>query len=329
MLNWLYDSSVPVSNPEADTRNFITTFDRTYEVTHPRFEGGSYQTAVSEAHRQSKLLLVYLHSPIHQDTDMFCRNVMCSEAFTEFVDSNFLTWGGSIHNVEAYSLCTQLGVTTFPAVAVFQCQSQRSVKVVDKISGYTEPALIMQKLQAMATIQNTIASRTRAADMHRQEEMSLRAQQDAEYQEAIEMDRQTRLREEEEHRAREAAEAEEQLQAAMELSKQLDAESVLIRLKAGLSPEPAAGADVATIRFQLPSSASSGGAKISRRFHKKDTVQVIYDYLSVHFYDEKIPIKNFIVCTNFPKKDITDKSLSVDEVGLFPRGALFVTDLDA
>lgn len=338
MFSWIFDSSQPVSNPEADARNFITYFDRSYEVTHPRFEGGSYQTAVSEAHRQSKLLLVYLHSPVHEDTDRFCRNVMCSQSFSEFVDSTFITWAGSIHNVEAYSLCTQLGVTTFPTVAVFQCQSERSIKVIDKLCGYSDELSILEKLRAMAAIQHTVINRSRAVDLQRQQEANLRAEQDRDYQQAMEMDRQAIAREEEEHRRREAAEQEEQLNSAIELSKALDVESALIRLKNNLPPEPPApapGTDkksvtVAEIRFQLPSSAgSAGGAKISRRFHQTDTVQLIYDYLSVYFYDEKIPIKNFIVSTNFPKTEITDKSLTIDQVGLFPRGALFVTDLDA
>jgi len=332
MFSWLVGSSPPISNPEADTRDFISSFDRAYDVTHPRFEGGSYQTAVSEAHRQSKLLLVYLHSPMHEDSDRFCNNVICSESFTEYIDSNFLTWGGSIHNVEAYSLCTQLAVTTFPALAVFQCQSQRSVKVVDKITGHHEEAAILEKLHAMTAVHQTIVNRFRAVDMRRQEETSLRAQQDAEFEEAMEMDRQARLKEEEDFRAREAAEQEEQLNSAIALSKQLDEESALIRLKADLTPEPPVSSerkDVAVIRFQLPSSASGPSAKISRRFNQKDTIQVVYDYLRVYFYDEKIPVKNFVICTNFPKKDITDKSLTIDEVGLFPRGALFVSDLDA
>lgn len=39
----------------------------------PLFLAESYREAVQEAARQHKFLLVYLHSPLHQDTSQFCR----------------------------------------------------------------------------------------------------------------------------------------------------------------------------------------------------------------------------------------------------------------
>ncbi|CAN0576418.1 unnamed protein product, partial [Ectocarpus sp. 12 AP-2014] len=39
----------------------------------PMFLAESYREAVQEAARQHKFLMVYLHSPLHQDTPNFCR----------------------------------------------------------------------------------------------------------------------------------------------------------------------------------------------------------------------------------------------------------------
>lgn len=39
------------------------------------FMAESYREAVQEAARQHKFLMVYLHSPLHQDTPDFCRYV--------------------------------------------------------------------------------------------------------------------------------------------------------------------------------------------------------------------------------------------------------------
>jgi membrane protein involved in colicin uptake len=109
----------------------------------------------------------------------------------------------------------------------------------------------------------------------REEATRLREQQDREYREAMEADRLAQNRQREEAAAREKAEEEArqaaELAAAVEMSKQLTREDTLRKLRATFSahPEPEAGANVAAVRFQLPS-----GKKLSRRFVKTDTVQV-------------------------------------------------------
>jgi len=72
-LKWLFQSRPVSLNPEADTRKFISEFDNTYGVIHPRLENTTYQQAVMQAFRASKFLLIYLHSPLHEDTNHFCR----------------------------------------------------------------------------------------------------------------------------------------------------------------------------------------------------------------------------------------------------------------
>jgi hypothetical protein len=57
--------------------------------------------------------------------------------------------------------------------------------------------------------------------------------------------------------------------------------------------------------------------------------QVIHDFLFVHFADTGSSTRNFLMSTNFPKTDLKDMSLTIESASLFPRGALFVTDLDA
>jgi hypothetical protein len=75
-LRWLFQT-VPVSlTPEADTRKFIAEFDATYGSEHLDFVNSSYINAVSSAFRSSKFLLVYLHSPLHDDTNRFCRLIL-------------------------------------------------------------------------------------------------------------------------------------------------------------------------------------------------------------------------------------------------------------
>ena len=87
-LRWLFQTHPIALNPEAgitittsnipsssslssssssskDTRRFIQDFESSFGSQHPSFHENGYQSAVSLAHRNSKFLLIYLHSPMH------------------------------------------------------------------------------------------------------------------------------------------------------------------------------------------------------------------------------------------------------------------------
>jgi FAS-associated factor 2 len=144
----------------------------------------------------------------------------------------------------------------------------------------------------------------------------------------METDRQQQLEAQRQREAQERAAEEEaqrkEMEEALALSAQLSRESALTKKRETLQRATPSGSDSAVIRFQLPQ-----GIKISQTFWKTDPVEILYDFLAVHFADNDIPITNFMVSTNFPKKDLTDKSQTLVEVGLHPRGALFVHNLDS
>jgi len=89
-------------------------------------------------------------------------------------------------------------------------------------------------------------------------------------------------------------------------------------------PEPDNSPEAATVRFQLPK-----GAKLSRRFHKDSTTQEIFDYLTLYFFDNGDTVSNFSVNMNYPKMELTDMDKTISELGLHPRGMLYVNDLDS
>jgi len=60
------------------------------------------QEAALAAHRQYRFLLVYLHSPEHEDTARFCAETLCDAALTEHVDRNYVAWGGDIRRTDAF-----------------------------------------------------------------------------------------------------------------------------------------------------------------------------------------------------------------------------------
>lgn len=129
--------------------------------------------------------------------------------------------------------------------------------------------------------------------MYREEAIRLRAQQDREYRESAEADRLATLRQQEETAQRLAQEEEArqqaELAAAVEISRQLTAQDTLRKLRElfAASPEPDASPVVSAVRFQLPS-----GKKISRRFTKTDTVQVLGLCVATRVWCFRTPVRS-------------------------------------
>eukprot|EP01041_Mallomonas_annulata_P007510 gene7510-15368_t len=328
-LKWLFQTHPISLNPDLDSRNFKSDFESKYGSNHPTFYEKSYNSAVTTAFRGPKFLLVYLHSPLHDDTNRFCRQVLNSQNLSRVITDNMVFWGGRVWDPEAYGLGIQLGVSSFPFLALLVCQSERSVQVVDKIQGMIEERLLIERLQNTITAFGSEINRMRQEVSMREQSTQLREEQDREYREAMEADRKARERKQQEIDLQTQREEEErqreELENALRLSQQLARETVVTRARAALTEEPAANdALAAMIRFQLPQ-----GTKIARRFRNAETIQMVYDYLTVYFDDNKMEIKNFVVSTNYPKRQMDDMSMNMELAGLYPRGMLFVQDLDA
>ena len=152
--------------------------------------------------------------------------------------------------------------------------------------------------------------------------------QDEEYTRTLEEDRKLISRREEELRAKEQAEEDakenEELEFAVQLSKDLEKENRMSRIKAALPAEPVNGPDVVNIKFQLPS-----GKKIARNFLKENIVRDLRYFLILYFNDNQIELPNFSLSTNYPKRVLDNDLETVVNAGLFPRGMLFVQNLDA
>eukprot|EP01038_Epipyxis_sp_PR26KG_P014982 gene14982-20155_t len=331
-LRWLFQSRPQSMQPEQDTLKFIDDYHMKYSENHPLFHPNSYLSAVSQAFQQSKFLLVYLHSPIHEDTNRFCRQVLSSNSLINLTNQHAVVWAGSVWYPEAYGLCTQLKASAFPFLALLLCQSNRVVQRVDLIQGYMEERELVDRLQTSINRHNGEINRQRLETMRRDEAAHLREQQDREYRESMEADSREERRRLQQEREAELLEnerkAREELEQAVELSKKLTQEDKMRKLNEYFisHPEPAQGSskDISEIRFQLPN-----GMKLTRRFLKFDQVQVIFDFLTLHFGQSNSPIVNFSVSKNYPKVELNDPVMTLESLDLHPRGMLYVQDLDA
>lgn len=103
----------PLTALEA-ARKFTEDFERKYGARHPDWEVSSWREAATLAHRDGKLLFVYLHAPRHQDTDQFCRDTLCEPAFVDYVNSTFVSWGGNLRTPDAMHLAGSVHAASYP-----------------------------------------------------------------------------------------------------------------------------------------------------------------------------------------------------------------------
>lgn len=143
----VFRSSSRPTNIREDTVNFIRDFQLEYGSRHPVFFSDSYQAAARESFNSSRHLLIYLHSPLHEDNDKFCSQVICSQEFCEFShERNFNMWIGNVCNVEGYVLSQQLGVQQYPFLALTVCLSTSKLQVIDRVQGFCELPQIINRI---------------------------------------------------------------------------------------------------------------------------------------------------------------------------------------
>jgi len=160
----------------------------------------------------------------------------------------------------------------------------------------------------------------------------LREQQDREYEESLALDR---AREESvaEASRREAAELAQIAAAEAELEAQRTrkreaAEQELSARRAELPSEPPAGtAATVEVLVRMPD-----GTRTKRRFAHSHLVSHLYDWVAVTWSDASGPesVPPFKLISNMPRKEHTDRELSLADAGLAERQfALFVEVLEA
>lgn len=264
-LPWPFGPSKNVvSGPDAAQR-FNTDFELKYG-NPPQFVRGSYREAREQARSSGRLLVLYLHSPHHEDSNSFCSATLASEIVRLCLQENFVSWAGSIEYSEPYALMNDhLKPSSFPFLAVLHCKSDNVEYCIDRLEGSISSENLVARLLAVKEAHGAVLERRQRTQSERREAVSLRSEQDVEFERALEADRaraaeaQAERERQEEQVENEAAKKE--LDAALELSLQLSAEANLRRKREALPPEPPAGPDATRLRLQLPN-----GSKIDRRF---------------------------------------------------------------
>ena len=77
-----------IRDPVYEINKYIEEFESSYGTRHPVFYRGAYSASLAEAKKDLKFLLVYLHSPSHQDTPDFCKNILIHPEVVSYITRN-------------------------------------------------------------------------------------------------------------------------------------------------------------------------------------------------------------------------------------------------
>ncbi|KAL5726845.1 Plant UBX domain-containing protein 10 [Ranunculus cassubicifolius] len=318
-----------LSAAAAEAIAFVTGFERDYGRNGPRFVGEGFMDALQTSRREFKMLFVYLHSPDHPDTPVFCEGSLCNEGLAGFINENFVSWGGSIRASEGFKMSNSLKASRYPFCAVVMAATNQRIALLQQIEGPKSPEQMLTILQRVVEESAPTLVTARLEAEERRNNLRLREEQDAAYRAALEADqaRERQRKEEEERLAREAAEAERKLKeeeearerAALEAAEK---EAALIRRRQekamSLGTEPEKGPTVTQVLVRFPT-----GERKERRFHSTSTIQTLYDYVDSL---DCLNAEKYNLVSNFPRVVYTEEkhSLSLKEAGLHPQASLFV-----
>lgn len=323
---------VPLSAAASEAMEFVAAFERDYgttTMTRPNFVSQGFMDALQRSRNEFKLLFVYLHSPDHPDTPLFCERTLCSEALAAFVNENFVAWGGSIRASEGFKMSNSLKASRFPFCAVVMAATNQRIALLQQVEGPKSPEEMLTILQKVLEESAPVLVAGRLEAEERRTNMRLREEQDAAYQAALEADqaRERQKREEQERLEREAAEAErkrkeeeEALERAAREAAEKEAALARMRQEKALSlgEEPEKGPNVTQVLVRFPN-----GERKERRFHSTSTIQSLYDYVDSLGCLET---ENYSLVSNFPRVVYGPEKLSssLKEAGLHPQASLFV-----
>ncbi|MBA0850583.1 hypothetical protein Goshw_002097 [Gossypium schwendimanii] len=320
---------VSVSAAASEAMDFVAEFEREYGTRGLNFVGEGFMDALQRSRNAFKLLFVYLHSPDHPDSPVFCERTLCSQALAAFVNENFVAWGGSIRASEGFKMSNSLKASRFPFCAVVMPATNQRIALLQQVEGPKSPEEMLTILQRVLEESAPVLVAARLDAEERRNNMRLREEQDAAYRAALEADqaRERQRREEQERLEREAAEAERKRKeeeearerAAREAAEKEAARARMRQEKAlSLGDEPEKGPNVTQVLVRFPT-----GERKERRFHSTALIQAVYDYVDSLGCLE---VEDYNLVSNFPRVTYgTEKrSLTLKEAGLHPQASLFV-----
>ena len=121
------------SSQQRGQLDFLATFEQDHGPTHPSFYACGLAEALKVAREDGKFLFMYIHSAGHPFSQPFCRDTLCCEVVVQYLDANFVCWGGLESRGEGFQMAQILRPQSFPFCAVIAPSSGDNIVVLQQV----------------------------------------------------------------------------------------------------------------------------------------------------------------------------------------------------
>jgi len=303
---------------------FIQYYEENYGDKHPEFYRGTYKQALLDIKDNYQVLIVIVNSPEHDDTPEFCKNVLGSNEFINYLQGkNFVVWAGSVTEKEGYKVNNVFGATTYPFIGMVVYQRKRAI-IAEKIEGLQPVEEVIQKIEQKYEQISVQLQAELAEQREREQTRIIRQEQESAYEESLRKDRE---RERKEQLERERKQREEELakQRQMEYERKVEEKKrYKQKLAESIPPEPNEDeCETAQLSIRF-----SDGSRVIRSFRADDKLQAVYDFVESKDLDPLDILSDIVLVNTFPRKEYFDKNVTLKDLGLCPSTSLIVEELD-
>ncbi|KAK6123528.1 hypothetical protein DH2020_042735 [Rehmannia glutinosa] len=315
-----FHSQQPLNFPFQDPSNFqiqeewafLANFEQQYGTMHPFFYACRYMDALKIAKDEHKFMFMYIHSPEHPFTPSFCRETLCSELVVQFLDANFVCWGGLASRAEGLQMATSLRVSSFPFCAVVAPAAGDNLAVHQQMEGPMSPAELVEILQRTMEEQGVAFGSGRSKqEEKRRADRRLREEQDVAYEKE-------RLQKKSSSEVREPILGKHKENSASKQPNKVKPASIGAQNSQKANTSGVKKAEVTQILIRFPN-----GERMEHSFLCTDKIQEIYKYIDSLGL---VKVENYRLISNFPRKvyGFDQKRMSLKEAGLHPKASLFL-----
>uniref|UniRef100_A0A7N0RAB2 UBX domain-containing protein n=1 Tax=Kalanchoe fedtschenkoi TaxID=63787 RepID=A0A7N0RAB2_KALFE len=300
---------------------FLACFEQQHGATHPFFYTCSFEDAVKLARDERKFVFMYLHSPQHPFAQSFCRETLRREVIVQFLDANFVSWGGIAESGEGMRMASAMRPASYPFCAVIAPSPDSSISVLQQIEGPVSADELVEILQRTVEEHGSAFEPLRPEKMSR--DMKLGEEQDAPLQAALKIHKD---QEKDHARISHPPFLEKPTEASTKRSHDiLSSSQAKHKHKSNLKSEVECDTSASTkqgeitkILIRFPD-----GEKREQGFESTDKIEQLYWFID----SLALPgVGNYQLVSGLPRRTygIEEMEMTLKEAGLHPRASLFL-----
>lgn len=143
-----------VSAAISEARDFVGRFEMDFGDRRPNFVAEGFMDALQRSRHEYKLLFVYIHSPDHPDTPIFCERTLCNDVLAAFINENFVAWGGNIRSSEGFKMSNTFKASRFPFCAVVMAATNQRIALLQQVYLFNLVSFSVYLLNQRSTYSN-------------------------------------------------------------------------------------------------------------------------------------------------------------------------------